>query len=533
MASLFKPTIIRYTLPSGSTRTSDGTRVTAATAGAVKKKAKAKKWYGSYTDASGELHRVPLSANKTVAQQMLAALVNKNENAKIGIVDPFEQHRKTPLTQHLDDWEADMKARGRTGKHAKLSTSRARRVFDGCGFVFLADLSASAVQQFLADLLAEGWTDTRGRTYKQGRSVQTANYHLTAVKGFCRWLVKDRRAADSPLAHLSGGNVDTDRRHDRRDLAADEVARLLEATRPGPNRRNLCGPDRAMLYTTSLYTGLRASELASLTPESFDLDAIPPTVIVEAAYSKRKRQDVLPLHPDLVRRLREWLAGRDGLLWPGKWASSFKAAELMQADLAAARKAWIAEAKGNATEREHREASDFLSYQNADGRFADFHALRHTFISNLARSGVSPKVAQELARHSTITLTMDRYSHVGLHDTAAGVGKLPPLPGPKAEFETLRATGTDTSAAWRCTERCTSVAQTADIGREGMRLLDTESGAEAAALTPDGERDLRAIETVRDGLTERGPSRDRTGDGGFAIRCLTAWRRGRPDVLPC
>ena len=297
MASLFKPTIIRYTLPGGSTRTPDGMRVSAATPGAVKKKAKAKKWYGSYTDASGEAQRVPLSANKTVAQQMLAALVNKNENAKIGIVDHFEQHRKTPLVQHLADWEADMKARGRTGKHAKLSASRARRVFDGCGFVLLADLSASAVQQFLADLLDEGWTDTRGRIYKQGRSVQTANYHLTAVKGFCRWLVKDRRAADSPLAHLSGGNVDTDRRHDRRDLAADEVARLLEATRPGPTRRNLCGPDRAMLYATSLYTGLRASELGSLTPESFDLDTIPPTVTVEAAYSKRKRQDVLPLHP--------------------------------------------------------------------------------------------------------------------------------------------------------------------------------------------------------------------------------------------
>ena len=42
----------------------------------------------------------------------------------------------------------------------------------------------------------------------------------------------------------------------------------------------------------------------------------------------------------------------------------------------------------------------------------DFHALRHQFLSDLAQSGVHPKVAQELARHSTISLTMDRYSHV-------------------------------------------------------------------------------------------------------------------------
>jgi integrase/recombinase XerD len=46
------------------------------------------------------------------------------------------------------------------------------------------------------------------------------------------------------------------------------------------------------------------------------------------------------------------------------------------------------------------------------GRFADFHALRHTFISSLARSGVHPSKAKELARHSTTMLTMDVYAHV-------------------------------------------------------------------------------------------------------------------------
>jgi len=41
----------------------------------------------------------------------------------------------------------------------------------------------------------------------------------------------------------------------------------------------------------------------------------------------------------------------------------------------------------------------------------DFHALRHTFVSRLASSGVHPKTAQRLARHSTITLTIDPYTH--------------------------------------------------------------------------------------------------------------------------
>jgi integrase len=42
-----------------------------------------------------------------------------------------------------------------------------------------------------------------------------------------------------------------------------------------------------------------------------------------------------------------------------------------------------------------------IDYKDSDGKYADFHSLRHTFITLLARSGVHPKTAQDLARHST------------------------------------------------------------------------------------------------------------------------------------
>jgi len=75
----------------------------------------------------------------------------------------------------------------------------------------------------------------------------------------------------------------------------------------------MLGPDRAMAYRVALGTGFRAKELRSLTPASFDLDADPPTVTVTAGYSKRRRQDVQPIRPDLAELLRPWLAkyGRD------------------------------------------------------------------------------------------------------------------------------------------------------------------------------------------------------------------------------
>jgi len=59
--------------------------------------------------------------------------------------------------------------------------------------------------------------------------------------------------------------------------------------------------------------------------------------------------------------------------------------------------------------------------------FADFHANRHTFITNLAKGGVSPKVAQTLARHSDIRLTMNVYTHTDLAEKAVAISKLPSL----------------------------------------------------------------------------------------------------------
>ena len=53
--------------------------------------------------------------------------------------------------------------------------------------------------------------------------------------------------------------------------------------------------------------------------------------------------------------------------------------------------------------------------------------LRHTFITNLARAGGHPRVTQSLARHCTITLTMDRYTHVLHEQEVDALSRLPDL----------------------------------------------------------------------------------------------------------
>ena len=58
----------------------------------------------------------------------------------------------------------------------------------------------------------------------------------------------------------------------------------------------LTGHKRAMYYRIAIGTGFRAAEINSLTPLRFDLtDFDNATVTVTAAYSKHKREDVLPI----------------------------------------------------------------------------------------------------------------------------------------------------------------------------------------------------------------------------------------------
>ena len=199
-------------------------------------------------------------------------------------------------------------------------------------------------------------------------------------------------------------NPETDRRRIRRALTGTEQARLIEAAENGSPFESVSGKDRAILYQVALGTGFRIAELASLTPESFDLVANPPTATVGAGYSKRRRRDVQPIRPELAAAVSRWIAGKapGARLWsiPSVWS-----ARMIRIDL---------EAAG-------------IPYCDVNGHYADFHALRHSFISSLALSTAPVKIVQSLARHSTPVLTLNVYAHVETADQAGALGALPDL----------------------------------------------------------------------------------------------------------
>jgi integrase/recombinase XerD len=65
-----------------------------------------------------------------------------------------------------------------------------------------------------------------------------------------------------------------------------------------------------------------------------------------------------------------------------------------------------------------------IPYETADGIF-DFHALRAMYVTDLVATGADPKTVQKLARHSTITLTMELYAKLDKGAVAKAVNRLP------------------------------------------------------------------------------------------------------------
>jgi integrase len=383
-------------------------------------KGQSKKWWGQYKDASGRLRRHPLAIDKLAAQTMLNALVRQVEREKAGLIDGCDRERKRPLELHIAEFQAFLGNKGVTAKQAKYAIKQIQKMAASCKWKLVGHITANTALEFLGDLR------------RRGRSAQTFNHYLKAAKQFTRWLVRERRTHVDPLAHVVRLNVAADRRHDRRALSPDEFKRLVGAAQTGKAIEGMTGPDRKIVYVLAAWTGFRKGELGSLTTQSLELDSNSPTATVSANYSKRRRKDSQILHPQVVQLLRAWVKSKapdsDKLLFPisGRvpGGTERRTDKMVRRDLASARKTWIEEAKTD-EERQHRERSDFLAHRNHAGLYADFHSLRHYFITSLERSGVSPKMAQTLARHSDIRLTLGVYTHVTLHDQAAVIKALP------------------------------------------------------------------------------------------------------------
>ena len=63
------------------------------------------------------------------------------------------------------------------------------------------------------------------------------------------------------------------------------------------------------------------------------------------------------------------------------------------------------------------------------------HVCRHTYCSNMAKSGMNPKTLQYLMGHSDIGVTMNTYTHLGLEDAEQEMHRLEDIMNARKEIE--------------------------------------------------------------------------------------------------
>ncbi|VTS00969.1 integrase-recombinase protein : Site-specific recombinase XerD OS=Singulisphaera acidiphila (strain ATCC BAA-1392 / DSM 18658 / VKM B-2454 / MOB10) GN=Sinac_4560 PE=4 SV=1: Phage_integrase [Gemmata massiliana] len=248
----------------------------------------------------------------------------------------------------MGEWAESLRVKGTSADQIELLKARVPRVNSGCGFDRVRDLNGDTAYTFIGGLKVREDSD-------QFASYQTRNFYLSAMKQFARFLIRRKILTENPFYDLEPWDVRKDRKHDRREVTADELQSLISTTEVADvTRSKLSAVDRAMLYCVAVFTGLRSAELGSLRSESFNLE--PAEVTVPGKFTKNGDPAVQPLPPAIVPLLTEWLMGKpaNSLCWPGPWAKNKGAGKFLKADLEAADVPYV-----------------------KDGLFADFHGLRH------------------------------------------------------------------------------------------------------------------------------------------------------------
>ncbi len=399
----------------------------------VKVQLRTEEYYGRIRHPDGRILRVNLHVtDQEAARQLRSQLQREADQQKAGLIDAFEQHRRTPLIgcmtelpkrtpersrygkiirraselsrddlhasiqgSHLSDYVIHLQAAGRTSRHIEEVARSIRRTAIACQFEFTGDLDAGTLERHLTKLT------------EKGRSSRTRNASLKGLRAMVAWMLAAEKLERDPFRTIGVLNEEADAgRRIRRALSSDEFETLLNTAEASEETiEGIAGVQRAVLYLTAAWTGLRRKELGDLTLSHLSLDGDPPFVHIPAAATKARRDDhPIPLHRFVAKRLSSWVKQRrqegKSTLFDLKTPSGQlrKTSKLMKLDCAAAEIPYL-----------------------GDLGVADFHSHRLAFITHLSRTCSDFSLVSELARHRDPKLTAKIYDKVRLEDRMAAI----------------------------------------------------------------------------------------------------------------
>lgn len=270
------------------------------------------------------------------------------------------------------------------------------RVIPALGNIMLNKLTAGHIQKYYADLL------------DAGLSPQTVRHHHAclhkALQTAIEWGLANRNVCDvvkPPRAHSK----------EMRCWNAEQVNQFLDFAK---------GSVYYPLFSLALHTGMRRSELLALRWLDVDLLLCQVSVsrtmhqlldnsFVFRSTKTAKGRRTIALSPAMAIMLREHREAQDAMR-SGLGLPSSKDSDLMFShyDGTPLRPGSVSHAWSKMVRKSGLPV-------------IRLHDARHTHASILLKQGVHPKMVQERLGHSSISITLDTYSHVtpGMHHEAA------------------------------------------------------------------------------------------------------------------
>jgi len=304
--------------------------------------------------------------DKQVAEKLALEFIQEKEREAAGIIEPklVRDAAQRPLLERLNDYEADLVRReraGRGGRGARLLKGRIVRLIGECNWKRAFGVTADS---FVA------WRN------RQKAAARTLNHYLQGMISFLNWMERVGRIKANPLKFVGKVDERGQKKRVRRAFTDEELRKLIEGSGP-----------RGIIYFTAARTGLRSYELRQLKWGEVNLEAPVPNMIVRVDTAKNKKEEAVCLVPEIVEALKAYRAARwspADLVFP----KGIPRASRLKVD---------AERNG-------------IAYRDERGRYADFHALRHTWATFLQRNDVPQRFAMKLMRHSDIKLTSKVYT---------------------------------------------------------------------------------------------------------------------------
>jgi len=371
--------------------------------------------------------------DKAVAHAKAAEFVRNLQHEMAGIAPPKKEVAASaaPLAKLISEYRAELFTRGRDEKYAASTAKRITAIASDCGWKTLRDVTADSFM-----------------VWRRAQSLKpkTLNDALSDVRSFLQWLVELRRLASNPLSDVQRVAVKDDEEQKRRAYSEFEAERLFEVSGP-----------RAIIYQATLYCGLRRSEVAKLLWGDVQVDRGGSTFLKLRASTVKNGKTTLQPVPD-------WLAKKLQSLRPAQASLAGRVFPVLPRmprfykDLAAAG----------------------IPRVDERGHVSVFHSLRHTLGTWLWSTGADPRVIMKLMRHSSLELTVKRYTdEAGLASNDA-VKRLPSFGVASDSLTQIRAQISD--------ETGRNVSQADDSNAASKTPKSADSEAFSRTLSQDDKR---------------------------------------------